>query len=184
MSEVGQRPTFLFPGVTFRKMVAEARIATLVEPTLEAMGFRLVRVRVTGGGRPVLQLMAERHDGSMNVDDCTEVSRAVSALLDVEDPIAGAYMLEVSSPGIDRPLVRPADFEKYAGFTAKLETRAPIEGRKRFKGQLGLFADGKVTIRTDHGEAEIPLDDIAEARLVLTDELIRASMAKSKRKDG
>lgn len=165
-------------------MVAEARITALVEPTLEAMGFRLVRVRVTGGGRPVLQLMAERHDGRMNVDDCTEVSRAVSAILDVEDPIAGAYMLEVSSPGIDRPLVRADDFEKYAGFVAKLETRAPVEGRKRFKGQLGLLTDGKVAIKTEHGDVAIPLAEIAEARLVLTDELIRASMAKSKHKDG
>jgi len=165
-------------------MVAEARIAALVEPTLEAMGFRLIRVRVTGAGRPVLQIMAERADGRMNVDDCTEVSRAVSALLDVEDPIAGAYSLEVSSPGIDRPLIRAEDFEKYAGFVAKLETRAPVDGRKRFKGQLGLLTDGKLTIKGEHGEAVIPLVEIAEARLVLTDELIRASMAKSKHKDG
>ncbi len=165
-------------------MVAEARIAALVEPTLEAMGFRLIRVRVTGAGRPVLQIMAERNDGRMNVDDCTEVSRAVSALLDVEDPIAGAYSLEVSSPGIDRPLIRAEDFEKYAGFVARLETRSPVEGRKRFKGQLGLLTDGRLTIKSEHGEAVIPLAEIAEARLVLTDELIRASMAKSKHKDG
>ena len=169
-------------------MLAEGRIAALIEPTLDAMGFRLVRLRIAGGGRPVLQLMAERPDGSMSIDDCTEVSRAVSAVLDVEDPIASAYNLEVSSPGIDRPLVRPEDFARHAGFTARIETKTPIDGRKRFKGKLGPVEGENVLIDYETsdkvgGRAAIPLAEIAEAKLVLTDELIQAALKRSKGKN-
>lgn len=169
-------------------MQAEGRIAALIEPTLDAMGFRLVRLRIGGGGRPVLQLMAERPDGSMSIDDCTDVSRAVSAVLDVEDPIAGAYSLEVSSPGIDRPLVRLDDFARHAGFVARIETHSPIDGRKRFKGKLGAVEGDKVQIDYETsdkvgGHAAIPLGEIAEAKLVLTDELIQAALKRSKGKN-
>jgi ribosome maturation factor RimP len=169
-------------------MQAEGRIAALIEPTLDAMGFRLVRLRIAGGGRPVLQLMAERADGSMSIDDCTEVSRAVSAVLDVEDPIAGAYNLEVSSPGIDRPLVRRDDFARHQGFMVRIETRAPIDGRKRFKGKLGPLEGESVLIDYETsdkvgGKAAIPLAEIAEAKLVLTDELIQAALKRSKGKN-
>ena len=156
-------------------MLAEGRIASLIEPTLDAMGFRLVRLRIGGGGRPVLQLMAERTDGSMSIDDCTEVSRAVSAVLDVEDPIAGAYNLEVSSPGIDRPLVRPEDYDRFAGFEAKIETAQPVAGRRRFRGRMRGRRGEKVLIECADGPAEVPLSDIRRAALVLTDDLIAAS---------
>ncbi|WP_119419411.1 ribosome maturation factor RimP [Desertibaculum subflavum] len=169
-------------------MLAEGRLASLIEPTLDAMGFRLVRLRIGGGGRPVLQLMAERADGSMSIDDCTEVSRAVSAVLDVEDPIAGAYNLEVSSPGIDRPLVRTDDFARHQGFVVRIETRIPVDGRKRFKGKLGPVEGDKVRIDYETsdkvgGQAAIPIAEIAEAKLVLTDELIQAALKRSKGKN-
>lgn len=169
-------------------MQAEGRIAALIEPTLDAMGFRLVRLRIGRGGRPVLQLMAERPDGSMSIEDCTEVSRAVSALLDVEDPIAGAYDLEVSSPGIDRPLVRLDDFARHEGFVARIETKALFEGRKRFKGRLGPVEGDRVVINYETsdkagGRAAIPIAEIADAKLVLTDELIQAALKRSKGKN-
>lgn len=157
-------------------MDATSRVAELIQPALQSMGFDLVRVRLMGGQRPVLQVMAERPDGSMSVDDCAEVSRVVSALLDVEDPISGAYRLEVSSPGIDRPLVRPADYERYKGFEARLETRHPIEGRKRFRGRLVGLQDDEVRLATEEGEIAIPLLEIGQAKLVLTDELIALAM--------
>ena len=114
-----------------------AEIERIVAPALEAMGYGLVRVRLTGGHRPVLQIMVERNDArALTLDDCAEVSRAISALLDVEDPLPGAHSLEVSSPGIDRPLVKPQDFERFAGREAAVETRAPIDGRRRFRGRL------------------------------------------------
>lgn len=120
--------------------------------------------------------MAERADGApMTVDDCADISHAVSALLDVEDPIAGAYTLEVSSPGIDRPLTRLKDFERFAGFEAKLESRVSVDGRKRFKGRLGGVEDGEILIDTEQGAARVPFDTVLRAKLVLTDELIRAS---------
>jgi len=157
----------------------EARIAALIEPTVEGLGFALVRVRLSGGHRPVLQVMAERHaDGQMTVDDCTSLSRALSALLDVEDPIAGEYLLEVSSPGIDRPLVKPADFARFAGQVARVETARPIEGRRKFTGRLlGLSADGAaVRIEVEGAARELALGDLSGAKLVLTDELIAASL--------
>lgn len=159
------------------------RIERLIEPALTAMGYELVRVALQGGeSRPTLQIMAERNDGvAMSVDDCADISRALSALLDVEDPIASAYTLEVSSPGIDRPLVKRADFERFAGFEARIETVQPVAGRKRFRGRLMGVAGDDVRLRepakTADAEDEtlVPLAAIARAKLVLTDELIEAT---------
>jgi ribosome maturation factor RimP len=156
------------------------RVHDIIEPAIEAMGYELVRVHHSGGRRPVLQVMVERADRvPMNVDDCAEVSRAVSAVLDVEDPIPGEYVLEVSSPGIDRPLTRLADFERFAGFEAKVETEAPVEGRKRFRGRLDGVAENRVRLLVDAGgtmqTVALPFGTIRRARLVLTDDLIAAS---------
>jgi ribosome maturation factor RimP len=149
----------------------------MIAPSLDGMGYELVRVLLQGQRRPVLQIMAERKDGvHMTVEDCADISRAVSALLDVEDPIQGAYSLEVSSPGIDRPLTRPIDFERFAGYEAKVETARPIDGRKRFSGRLGGIENGIVRLATEQGETEVPFADIHRAKLVLTDELIAASL--------
>ncbi len=140
------------------------------------MGYEIVRVQLSGGRRPVLQVMAERVDeASMTVDDCADISRTISALLDVEDPISGAYHLEVSSPGIDRPLTRLRDFERYAGFEARIETRALIDGRRRFKGVLKGVAGETVRVEIEGGVlAEVPFGGILRAKLVLTDALIAA----------
>ena len=148
-----------------------------VEPTLEAMGFEVVRIAVTGNeGRRTLQVMADRRDGSqISVEDCAEISHALSAIFDVEDPLSGTYDLEVSSAGIDRPLTRPKDFTTYAGFVVKLETKAPVNTRKRFRGRLEGLADGKVTIRMDDVDYVVGLENISTAKLVLTDELIAAT---------
>ncbi|HYZ27222.1 MAG TPA: ribosome maturation factor RimP [Geminicoccaceae bacterium] len=151
-------------------------ITELIEPTLNEMGFELVRVLVSGGQRPTLQIMVEREDQTpMTVEHCAEVSRAVSALLDVADPIAGAYRLEVTSPGIDRPLVRRADYQRFAGLEARLETELPIDGRRRFRGRLVGLAGDQVRLALPEGEQEIPFDAIKKAKLVLTDELLAAA---------
>jgi ribosome maturation factor RimP len=155
-------------------VIDTARIETLIAPSLEAMGYRLVRVAVTGGRRAVvLQVMAERIDGRpMSVDDCTEVTHTVSALLDVADPIENAYVLEVSSPGIDRPLVRREDYERFRGHEAKLELATPIDGRRRLRGKLlGIEAD-RVRVNLGTEVVELPLASIQRAKLVLTDELL------------
>jgi ribosome maturation factor RimP len=155
---------------------ATEKVTDLIEPSLRAMGFELVRVLVQGNQRPVLQVMAERIDrSSMTVEDCAQISRAVSAILDVEDPIPSAYHLEVTSPGLDRPLTRPADFERFAGFEARIETELPIEGRRRFRGRLLGLADDDVRIQLPEGEQRIALGAIKKAKLVLTDELLAAS---------
>jgi ribosome maturation factor RimP len=148
-------------------------IARIIEPSLDAMGYRVVRIMLTGMRRPTLQVMAERRDDRpMTVDDCAQISRSVSALLDVADPIAGAYMLEVSSPGLDRPLVRPEDYDRFAGFETRIELAAPQDGRKRFKGRL-LGRDGaEVRLVTEGGEVRLPLAAIARAKLILTDDLL------------
>ena len=157
-------------------MVDTNRIAQAVEPSLEAMGYRLVRVVVTSGRRPTLQVMAERRDDQpMTVEDCTQISHSVSALLDVADPIAGAYMLEISSPGIDRPLVRAEDYDRFSGFEARIELARPIEGRKRFRGRLLGTSAGSVRLATETGEVTLPFADVARAKLVLTDHLIGAA---------
>jgi ribosome maturation factor RimP len=150
-------------------------IVPLIEPSLDAMGYRLVRVAFLGARRATLQIMAERiDDAPMTVDDCGEISRSVSAILDVADPIASAYMLEVSSPGIDRPLTRPEDYDRFTGFEAKIELGQPIDGRKRFRGRiLGRLADN-VQLRGEAGEVSLPIAAIAKARLVITDDLLKA----------
>ncbi|CAO3415423.1 ribosome maturation factor RimP [Azospirillum sp. 11R-A] len=157
-------------------MDATGRIEQIITPSVEAMGYEVVRVQISGGQRAILQIMAERADGApMTVEDCADISRSVSALLDVEDPIREAYTLEVSSPGIDRPLTRLKDFERFAGFEARLESRMAIDGRKRFKGMLKGVEDGLVCVDTEQGPARLEFDNILRAKLVLTDELIRAS---------
>ena len=159
-------------------MALTDHIADLISPSIEALGYELVRVTLAGNTRKVLQIMAEPKDGRvMSVEDCARVSRAVSAILDVEDPISGAYSLEVSSPGIDRPLTRPKDFDRYAGHEAKIETHEPIEGRKRFKGILKGVANENVKIDSEGAELALPLNQIAKAKLVLTDALIAAHEA-------
>ncbi len=157
-------------------MVDTDTIAQMIEPSLTAMGYRLVRVVLIGGRRARLQVMAERiDDAPMSVDDCASISRSISALLDVADPIAGSYMLEVSSPGIDRPLVRPEDYERFRGFEARIELAQPVAGRKRFRGRLLGAADGEVRLITEAGETRLPLSDVTRARLVVTDDLIGGS---------
>lgn len=153
-----------------------ARIDELIRPTVEDMGFDVVRVQLSGSKRLRLQVMVERLDGQgMTVDDCAEVSRAVSAVLDVDDPINGAYTLEVSSPGIDRPLVRLDDFERFAGFEAKVELSRLIDGRRRFQGRLMGVEDGVVRLDVEGTQVDLPFDDIQRAKLLLTDDLIAAS---------
>ncbi len=156
-----------------------AVVARLVEPVLDEMGFRLVRVRLTAS---TLQIMAERPDGTFTIDDCEAVSRAVSPLIDVEDPVPQSYNLEVSSPGIDRPLVRPEDFARWAGHEAKIELVKPLDGRKRFRGTIaGIAADEvRLTLPPEKAGAgavtvALPFADIGDAKLVLTDALIEAS---------
>jgi ribosome maturation factor RimP len=152
------------------------QVTELIEPTLRDMGFELVRVLMSGGQRPTLQIMVERGDyAPPTLDDCAEVSHAVSALLDVADPLPGAYRLEVTSPGIDRPLVRRADYERFAGFEARLETELPIDGRRRFRGRLLGVADDHVRLALPEGERSIPLNAIKKAKLVLTDDLLAAA---------
>jgi ribosome maturation factor RimP len=158
------------------------RVAALIEPVLESLGFRLVRVKMIGS---TLQIMAERPDGTFSIDDCEQVSRAVSPMLDVADVVSSRYHLEVSSPGIDRPLVRPEDFERWAGHEAKIEMAVPVAGRKRFKGQLEGVTDGEVRffIENPAGGKEplligVPFADIGDAKLTLTDELIAAARAR------
>lgn len=161
-----------------------ARVAAIVEPVIEDLGFNLVRVRVTGTNGCTVQIMAERPDGSMSVDECETVSRAVSPVLDLEDPIDREYYLEVSSPGIDRPLVRASDFERWTGHEAKIELAVPLDGRKRFRGFLRGVTDGTAAVElpdVKEGEeriAHLPLADLGEAHLVLTDALIRESLRR------
>ena len=152
------------------------QIETLIAPSLQAMGYSIVRVSFTGGKRGTLQIMVERiDDATLTVEDCATVSHTVSALLDVADPIDAAYMLEISSPGIDRPLVRSRDYERFAGFEAKIELQRPLEGRRRFRGKLMGLVDDNVKILVGAETVLVPLPAIARAKLVLTDELIAAT---------
>jgi ribosome maturation factor RimP len=163
-----------------------ARVAAVADPVLQGMGYRLVRIRVTGEAGCTVQIMAERPDGSMQIEDCEAVSKALSPVLDVADPIDRAYRLEISSPGIDRPLVRRSDFERARGHLAKIEMAVAHEARKRFRGTLeGVEGDCVKLHRDDAPESEDPvvllaMTDIAEAKLVLTDELIAESMRRGK----
>ncbi len=165
-----------------------ARVASLIEPVLESMGYRLVLVRLMGGSDAILEIMAERADGTMAVEDCEAVSHAVSPLLDVHDPVEGSYRLQVSSPGIDRPLVRPADFERWAGYEVKIELKEAVSGRKRFRGPIEGFADGEARIEIEVPEAGqqvigLPIALIGSAKLVLTDNLVRDTLRRAKGND-
>lgn len=161
----------------------DRRLAAIVEPTIEGMGYELVRLRFMGGKTPTLQIMADTADGTIEVDDCAAISRAVSAILDVEDPIEGEYSLEVSSPGIDRPLTRLKDFETFEGYDVKLQTGELISGRKNFKGVLRGVEDGDVLIEIQEGTIGLPFEWLTEAKLVLTDALIAESL-KAKKDQG
>jgi ribosome maturation factor RimP len=166
------------------------RVGAIVAPVLRDLGFRLVRVKISAAGGSTVQIMAERPDGSMTVEDCERASVALSPVLDLEDPISQAYRLEISSPGIDRPLVRVSDFQRAIGHEARVEMAAPLGTRKRFRGLIeGVQADGSKTIARlrlpakEGGEAELvdlPLEDMDEARLVLTEDLIRAALRREK----
>lgn len=163
-----------------------ARVAAIAEPAIVGLGFRLVRVRVSGAEGCTVQIMAERPDGTMSIEDCEAVSRAVSPLFDVADPVERSYRLEISSPGMDRPLVRRSDFERHAGQIAKIEMTAPVDGRRRFRGTiLGTDGNSARIRRDDSAEGEtqevlLPIEDMAEAKLVLTDELVAASLKQGK----
>jgi len=158
-----------------------AHLEPILEPAVEAAGFRLVRLRLLGGHIKTLQIMAERPDGTMNVDDCAQLSRALLDFMEKENPLEGDFELEVSSPGIDRPLTRLTDYARWAGHEAKLELFAPIDGRKRFRGKL-LGLDGQdVTIESQGQRYAIPFKGIAEAKLVLTDALIAEDLKARKR---
>lgn len=163
-----------------------ARVAAIASGVLGALGYRIVRVKVTNRDGGTLQIMAERPDGTMSIDDCEAASRALSPVLDVEDPIAGAYRLEMSSPGIDRPLVRLTDFARWAGHEVKVEMTVPVNGRKRYRGLLlGTSGDLARVKRADAREdepevVELPVADMGEARLVLTDALITDALRRAK----
>ena len=166
----------------------EARVAHVVEPVIEGLGFRLVRVKISAMNGTTVQIMAERPDGTMTVGDCETLSRDVSPALDVEDPMDAAYNLEVSSPGIDRPLVRRSDFDKWIGHEARIELAVPLDGRKRFKGKLAGLEGNAVLVALEKSKLEgpttikLPLADIGEAKLVMTDALVRETLRAEKRK--
>jgi ribosome maturation factor RimP len=179
-AEHGSEPRLIMePGLS-------ARVAHVAEPVIEQLGYRLVRVKVSGADGCTVQIMAERPDGSMTVEDCETVSRALSPVLDVADPIDRAYRLEISSPGIDRPLVRKSDFDRFAGHLARIEMEVPIEGRKRFRGQLaGTEGEAARVRRDDVDEGEeadvlLPIAQMSEAKLVLTDELVAQALRREK----
>jgi ribosome maturation factor RimP len=163
-----------------------ARVAAIVEPVLGQLGYRLVRVRVSSAEGCTVQIMAERPDGSMTVEDCEAVSRALSPVLDVADPIDRAYRLEISSPGIDRPLVRRSDFDRYAGHLVRIEMAVPVGGRKRFKGALAGTEGDFARLRRDEvpeGEEAVvllPIEEMSEAKLVLTDALVTEALRREK----
>ncbi len=165
------------------KAAIDRRMAEIITPVIEDLGYELVRVRLMSGKTTMLQIMADKPEGGIEVDDCAAISTAVSAVLDVEDPIVDEYTLEVSSPGIDRPLTRLKDFEMFEGYEAKLETAEMIDGRKRFKGMLAGVEGQEVLINVEEGTIGLQFDWLAEAKLVLTDELIK-DMLKARKDAG
>ncbi len=187
MSEPSSDPA---PEVVEKRLVREtgvaARVAQVIEGPIEGLGFRLVRVKVSSANGCTVQIMAERPDGSMSIDDCETVSRAISPILDLDDPVGIAYYLEMSSPGIDRPLVRVSDFARWAGYEAKIELAVPLDGRKRFRGIIGAPDTVALTVPVDLPDVKegfpsrvsVPLRDLADAHLVLTDDLIRESLRR------
>lgn len=185
MSESGTIQNAIEPRLIVETGI-DRRIADIIEPVLAAMDFRLVRVRLMNQNGQTLQVMAERNDGTMTVVDCEAVSMAISPVLDVEDPIPGNYHLEVSSPGIDRPMVRKSDFSRWAGHIVKCETSVMLDGRKRFRGKIASADDKGFTVeRSDiaYGESPtvtVPFEALAEAKLILTDDLIRDALKADK----
>ena len=181
MSEIETKDLLNEPRLVTETGVA-ARVALIAAPVLGDLDLRLVRVKLSGQDGMTLQIMAEFADGTMNVDACERASIALSPVLDVEDVVAQAYRLEISSPGIDRPLVRASDFERAKGFEARIEVSVPVDGRRRFKGLIGAVSDGNLAFERNDARADedpmvlLPLRDIADARLVLTEELIRDSL--------
>ena len=162
------------------KAAIDRRLAEIITPVIEDMGFELVRVRLMSSKSTTLQIMADRPQGGIEVDECAEISTAVSAVLDVEDPILDAYTLEVSSPGVDRPLTRLKDFEAFEGYEAKLETAELIDGRRRFKGELAGVEGDEVLINITEGTIGLKFDWLSEAKLVLTDDLIKEMLRQRK----
>ena len=162
------------------KAAIDKKLAQIIEPVISDMGFELVRVRLISGEESTLQIMADRMVGGIEVDDLADISISVSAVLDVEDPILDAYNLEVSSPGIDRPLTRLKDFESFEGYEAKLETDELIDGRRRFKGVLAGVEEGEVLINLSEGTIGLKFDWLSEAKLILTDDLIAEMLRKRK----
>ncbi|MGA9254517.1 MAG: ribosome maturation factor RimP [Roseobacter sp.] len=162
------------------KAAIDRRMAEIITPVIEDMGFELVRVRLMSGKSTTLQIMADKPDGGIEVDDCAEISQAISAVMDVEDPILDEYTLEVSSPGIDRPLTRLKDFEMFEGYEAKIETSEMIDGRRRFKGELAGVEDDEVLINVSEGTIGLKFDWLSDAKLVLTDDLIKEMLRQRK----
>jgi ribosome maturation factor RimP len=162
------------------KAAIDRRLAEIITPVIEGLGYELVRVRLMGGKSKTVQVMAERPEGGIEVDDCAQISTAVSAVLDVEDPIEDAYTLEVSSPGIDRPLTRLKDFDTWEGYEAKLETGEMIDGRRRFKGVLAGTEGDEVLVNVEEGTIGLKFDWLSDAKLVLTDDLIREMLRQRK----
>ncbi len=166
---------------------AAARVSAVAAPVLQGMGYRLVRIKISGEAGCTVQIMAERPDGSMQIEDCEAISRALSPVLDIADPVDRAYRLEISSPGIDRPLVRRSDFERFTGHLVKIEMAVAHEGRKRFRGALGGVEGDAVRLHRDDVKSgedrdiSLTMEDIADARLVLTDELIAELMRRGKK---
>src|SRR5215475_4675001 len=185
MPAIGTRQAESEPRLVAEQGVA-ARVAVIAEPVLAGIGYRLVRVKISGLDGCTVQIMAERPDGTMTVEDCEDISRALSPVLDVADPIDRAYRLEISSPGLDRPLVRRSDFERFAGHQVKVEMAIAIDGRRRFRGLLlGMDGDAARIRRDDAAPGEVnetllPVEDMAEAKLVLTDALIAESLRRGK----
>ncbi len=192
-NSTGRAPVFLCPIDRVEKLMTndliakaaiDRRLAEIITPVIEDLGYELVRIRLMSGKQTTLQIMADKPDGGIEVDDCAEISNAVSATLDVEDPILDAYTLEVSSPGIDRPLTRLKDFENFEGYEAKIETAELIDGRRRFKGELAGIEGDEVLINIPEGSETITIglqfDWLSDAKLVLTDDLIKEMLRQRK----
>lgn len=183
-SVTGRAPVFLCLDNMTNDLIAKAamdrRMAEIITPVIEDMGYELVRVRLMSGKENILQIMADKPDGGIEVDDCGQISQAVSAVLDVEDPILDTYTLEVSSPGIDRPLTRLKDFEMFEGYEAKIETTELIDGRRRFKGELAGVEGEEVLINIPEGTIGLQFDWLSDAKLVLTDDLIKEMLRQRK----
>lgn len=180
-----EQPVFIDDRL-FKETGVEARLAEMIVPTLHSLGFRLVRITLSSLNGQTLQIMAERPNGQMSIEDCEKVSRTIAPILEVEDPILQQYHLEVSSPGIDRPLVRKSDFLTWQNSLAKIETTELVDGRKRFRGKICEVNDNDFTIKTDKSsyegqeDAKIAFSQLENARLILTDELIRAALRHEK----